>query len=70
METLFSKHDRCMRITTTKLARDMMDETNWDTRLICLQGPRGVGKSTLLRQYIKLHYPLTRCTNMRLGAKR
>ena len=33
-----------------------MNRINWDSRLICIKGPKGVGKSTLLRQRIKLNY--------------
>lgn len=32
-----------------------MDEINWEARLIGIRGARGVGKTTLLLQYIKLH---------------
>ena len=33
-----------------------MNEVNWDNRLICIKGSKGVGKSTLLQQRIKLNY--------------
>lgn len=59
METLFAKHDRYIRLTSTKLVRGLINDINWNARLICLQGPRGVGKSTLLKQYIKLNYKAT-----------
>lgn len=32
-----------------------MDDINWDSRLIGIKGARGVGKTTLLLQYIKLN---------------
>lgn len=32
-----------------------MQEINWDARLIGIKGARGIGKTTLLLQYIKLH---------------
>ena len=33
-----------------------MDTINWDNRLIAIRGARGVGKTTLMLQYLKLHY--------------
>ena len=34
-----------------------MDTINWDTRLLAIRGARGVGKTTLLLQRLKLNYP-------------
>ncbi len=34
-----------------------MDTIKWNRRLISLRGSRGVGKTTLMLQYVKLHYP-------------
>ncbi len=45
-----------MRVTPTDYVRDFMRRVNWDSRLICIKGPKGVGKSTLLKQRIKLNY--------------
>ena len=33
-----------------------MEQVNWSASMLCIRGPRGVGKSTLLRQYIKSHF--------------
>lgn len=61
METLFVKQDRMLANTSTAIIRKLMDEINWDARLISIQGPRGVGKTTLMKQYIKKNYsPYTR----------
>ena len=57
METLFKKHDQYMANTPTEIIRDIMDEIHWDSRLIAIIGARGVGKSTLIRQFIKKNYP-------------
>ncbi|MBO7651790.1 MAG: AAA family ATPase, partial [Bacteroidales bacterium] len=57
METLFAKQDRMLANTSTAIVRKLMDEINWDARLISIQGPRGVGKTTLMKQYIKKNYP-------------
>ena len=56
MEKLFQRHDDYMRVTPTDYVRDFMRRVNWDSRLICIKGPKGVGKSTLLKQRIKLNY--------------
>ena len=40
-----------------KVIRSSMDEIDWTARLIAIQGAKGVGKSTLMRQYIKKNYP-------------
>lgn len=36
--------------------RGLMESIDWDSRLIVVKGPKGVGKSTLLKQYIKRHF--------------
>lgn len=36
--------------------RNLIHQINWDARLIAIRGPKGVGKSTLLLQYIKSHF--------------
>lgn len=57
MDPLFLKHDRYYAETSTEIVRDYLNEIDWDARLISIQGPKGVGKSTLIRQFIKLNYP-------------
>ena len=57
MNTLFEKQDTLLRATNLQIVRSFMERVNWQAPLICIRGPRGVGKSTLLRQYIKMHYP-------------
>ena len=56
MELLFQRHDEYLAVTPTDYVRDFMDKVNWDSRLLCIRGPKGVGKSTLIRQRIKLNY--------------
>lgn len=55
MESIYKKQERLLRNTTTDFIRSLMHDINWDMRLIGIKGARGVGKSTLLLQYIKLH---------------
>ena len=58
MDALFRKSDRLLANTQTEIIRDKMDDIHWDTQLISIMGAKGVGKSTLIRQYLKLHYAL------------
>lgn len=57
MESLFQTMERLLERTPVRIVRSMMEHINWDRQLISIRGSRGVGKSTLLRQYIKLNYP-------------
>lgn len=41
-----------LNATDTEFHRYMFDRINWNSRLIGLTGPRGVGKSTLMLQYM------------------
>ena len=42
--------------TNTKLVRDFIYQVDWSNRFIGIKGSRGVGKTTLLMQYIKLNF--------------
>ena len=53
MDVLFEKQEVMLRSTDMKIVRDFMRTVNWTAPLLCIRGARGVGKSTLLRQYIK-----------------
>lgn len=56
METLFEKFHKTLAATSTDFTRSVMDDIAWnEARLIGIKGARGVGKTTLLFQYIKLH---------------
>lgn len=41
--------------TTSTFHRYMYDQVSWQSRMFGLVGPRGVGKSTMILQYIKEH---------------
>lgn len=56
MEALFVKHDRLIANTSTEIVREMMNRVNWNAQLLSIQGAKGVGKSTLLKQFVKLNY--------------
>jgi predicted AAA+ superfamily ATPase len=55
MESLVSKFYSKLGATSTDFVRETMYQVNWNARLIGLKGARGIGKTTLLLQYIKLH---------------
>ena len=55
MESLFEKYRQKLHITSTTFVRGLMGEINWNSRLIGIKGARGIGKTTLLLQYIKIH---------------
>lgn len=58
MERLFETFIKKLLITDTTFVRSLMNEIEWKARLIGIRGARGVGKTTLLLQYIKLHLPM------------
>ena len=58
MDALFRKSDRLLANTRTDIIRDKMDDIHWNAQLISILGAKGVGKSTLLRQYLKQHFDL------------
>lgn len=61
MDALFRKSDRLLANTSMEIIREKMGEIHWNTRLISIMGAKGVGKSTLIRQYLKQNYkPLDR----------
>ncbi|MGL4333062.1 MAG: ATP-binding protein [Bacteroidales bacterium] len=55
MERLQQYFRKLLAGTTLDFKRYMYERINWDNRMIGLTGPRGVGKTTLVLQYIKEH---------------
>ncbi|MBR4534173.1 MAG: AAA family ATPase [Bacteroidaceae bacterium] len=56
MDALFERQDALLRATSMTIIRSFMEQVNWSAPMLCIRGPRGVGKSTLLRQYVKSHF--------------
>lgn len=54
MVELIEKYQQKLQYTDTSFTRSLLEEIHWDARLIGIKGARGVGKTTLLLQYIKL----------------
>lgn len=56
MDTLFERHDTYLSGVPMDYLRHFMEEIDWNTRLVVIKGPKGVGKSTLMLQYIKKNF--------------
>ena len=54
MELLKQLSDNLIKRTDTRYLRYMYHQIPWSNRMTALVGPRGVGKTTLLLQYINL----------------
>jgi predicted AAA+ superfamily ATPase len=53
MRTLYQKFEILLNNTTTDFKRYLYDEVSWESKMIGIIGPRGVGKTTMILQYIK-----------------
>ena len=53
MRTLYQKFETLLQNTTTDFKRYLYEEVSWDNRMIGIIGARGVGKTTMILQYIK-----------------
>lgn len=55
MNELIDIFERQIATTDTTFVRSVISTINWNARLIGIRGARGIGKTTLLLQYIKLN---------------
>lgn len=55
MENLINRCRRLLNLTRTEHVRNIINDINWDCRLIAIRGAKGVGKTTLMLQYLKQH---------------
>ena len=55
METLIATSRELVNRVDTNYIRDFHSQINWNSRLVAILGSRGVGKTTLMLQHIKLH---------------
>ena len=53
MESLYQKHRTLVASTSLSFKRYMFDKIPWESRMVGVIGARGVGKTTMLLQYIK-----------------
>lgn len=59
MQRLFQFHDRFIEQTPMEIIRECGTQINWNAPMLAIRGAKGVGKSTILRQYIRSHYQAT-----------
>lgn len=57
METLFRAYNRRLEETQTDYIRYLYSCIDWSERLIGIKGAKGVGKTTMLLQHIRLKFP-------------
>lgn len=53
MRILYQKFETLLQTTTTDFKRYLYDIVSWESRMIGIIGARGVGKTTMILQYIK-----------------
>lgn len=53
MDRLYENFNKLLKGTQTDFIRYMYDEIKWENRMLGLVGSRGVGKTTMVLQYIK-----------------
>ena len=56
MEAFFRTHRYLVEHVNAPVRRILMDEINWNDRMIGIKGTRGVGKTTFLLQYAREHF--------------
>ncbi len=56
MQSFFDTHKYLLEHLGTPVRRELMNEINWEHRLIGIKGARGVGKTTFLLDFAKSHF--------------
>lgn len=64
METLVKRHLNRMRTVNLDFVRSLMDDIDWNERLLMIKGQRGVGKTTLMTQRIMQVFGPTNTTDV------
>ncbi|MFD2037676.1 ATP-binding protein [Belliella marina] len=62
MESIEERFLKKIDATSLNFVRSIIQKIRWEARLIGIKGPRGVGKTTLLLQYIKQNLPIDHTT--------
>lgn len=57
IQDLYVNSGRLIKAVDCRFKRYLYDQINWDVRMLCIRGARGVGKTTMMKQYIKEHFP-------------
>ena len=58
MEAFFRTHRYLVEHVNAPVRRTLMDEINWNDRMIDIKGTRGIGKTTFLLQYAKERFDI------------
>ncbi len=58
MDTILFRYHNLLKETNTDFLRYLHNIIPWNDRMIAIVGGRGVGKTTMLLQHIKLHLPI------------
>lgn len=56
MESLYAKHRMLVSQVDMTIIRECINDISWNRQLVGIRGSRGVGKTTLMRQYIRQRY--------------
>lgn len=56
IEDLYITSDRLVAGVSMTFKRDLYSTIDWNSRMVCIKGARGVGKTTMLKQYMKDHF--------------
>lgn len=56
LDPFFQTHAYLVERLRTTVRRSLMDTIDWSYRMICIRGPRGVGRTSFLLQYAKEHF--------------
>ena len=57
MDELISYQNKTLKTISDRWYRSAFETIDWNQRLFGIKGLRGVGKTTLLLQYLKVQYP-------------
>ncbi len=57
MNHLIDIHNSLQSSTRSTIKRELSNEINWDDRIICIKGFRGVGKTAFLLDIVREQYP-------------
>ncbi len=60
LDSFYATHKYLVEHTDPLVRRRLMDEINWNDRLIAIKGCRGVGKTTFLLAYAKEHFGMSK----------
>lgn len=56
IQDLYVNSNRVVKAVDCRFKRYLYAQINWNVRMICIRGARGVGKTTLMKQFMKEHF--------------